>query len=180
MMLMITYQQKSQYKNMTQISIIVAMDTNNLIGKNNQIPWKIPGELKNFRDTTMGNPIVMGRKTHESIGRVLDGRLNIVLSRDQNYQSNGVKVFSNLENILQYLEGEKEIFIIGGSQIYELALPFANKMYITRINSAFEGDAWFPSFDINNWRKIKSEKIRESKTRIDYENIIYERVNESL
>ena len=161
-----------------RVSIIVAMDKNNLIGASNQIPWRIPGELRRFREITMGKPIIMGRKTHESIGKPLDGRLNIVLTKNKEISFRGVHCYSNLEDIFNSLKNEKEVFVIGGSQIYEITLPFANRLYITMINREYSGDTWFPEIDFSKWKIIERNRIMEKTTKTEYNNIIYERVNE--
>ena len=161
-----------------RISLIVAMDKNNLIGSSNQIPWHIPGELKRFRNITMGKPIVMGRKTHESIGKPLDGRVNIVLTKNENLRFDGVKCFSKLEDILSNLKNEKEVFIIGGSQIYEITLPLANRLYITIIDKEYSGDTWFPKIDFSEWKITEKNKVMEMTTQTEYSNIVYDRANE--
>lgn len=161
-----------------RISIIVAMDKNNLIGASNQIPWHIPGELKKFREITMGKPIIMGRKTHESIGKPLDGRVNIVLSKNEEISFEGVQCFTNLEDVFSSLKSEKEVFIIGGSQIYEITLPIANRLYITLINREYLGDTWFPKIDFSEWKITEKNKVMETTTQTEYSNIVYDRANE--
>lgn len=138
------------------ISIIVAIDENRLIGKNNQLPWHLPADLAHFKAVTMGKPIVMGRKTYESIGRPLPGRRNIVISR-QNLKIPGVEIFSGIEEALQALKTEKEIMIIGGSTIFEQVLPIAHQLYLTIIHHQFEGDAYFPAWDKNQWKQTSIE-----------------------
>ena len=159
------------------ISIIVAIDKNYLIGNNNQIPWYIPGELKNFRDITMHKPIIMGRKTHESIGKVLDGRINIVISRQETLNISGVEVYKGFREALNAHQSAEEIMVIGGSEIYQLALPIASRLYITHIDKIFEGDTWFPKFNSQDWSVIKSIKKYESSTDTHYRTIIYDKVN---
>tara|TARA_Y100000766_G_scaffold98207_1_gene83764 strand:- start:475 stop:963 length:489 start_codon:yes stop_codon:yes gene_type:complete len=161
-----------------RVSIIVAMDKNNLIGASNQIPWHIPGELKRFREITMGKPIIMGRKTHESIGKPLDGRANIVLTKNKEISFKGVDCYSSLEDILFSLKNESEVFVIGGSQIYQISLPYANRLYITHINREYSGDTWFPKIDFSKWKIIEMNTIMEKTTQTEYSNIIYERTNE--
>ena len=161
-----------------RVSIIVAMDKNNLIGASNQIPWHIPGELKRFREITMGKPIIMGRKTHESIGKPLDGRENIVLTKNEEINLEGVKCYSNLNDIFSSFRNEKEVFVIGGSQIYEITLPIANRLYITMIDREYLGDTWFPKVDYSKWKTIERNKIIEKTTQTEYSNIIYDRINE--
>ncbi len=161
-----------------RISLIAAMDKNNLIGSSNQIPWHIPGELKRFREITMGRPVIMGRKTHESIGKPLDGRVNIVLTKNQNLRFDGVQCYSKLEDIFNSLKNEEEIFVIGGSQIYEITLPLANRLYITMINEEYSGDTWFPKIDFSEWKIIETKRIKEQTTKTEYSNIIYDRASE--
>ena len=160
-----------------RVSIIVAMDRNNLIGASNQIPWHIPGELKRFREITMGKPIIMGRKTHESIGKPLDGRENIVLTKNEEINFEGVKCYSNLDDIFTNFRNEKEVFVIGGSQIYEITLPIANRLYITMIDREYSGDTWFPKVDFSKWKTIERNNIIEKTTQTEYSNIIYDRSN---
>ncbi|MDO8643795.1 MAG: dihydrofolate reductase, partial [bacterium] len=121
------------------ISIIAAVAKNRIIGKNNQLPWHLPEDLKHFKEITMGHPILMGRKTFESIGHPLPGRENIVLTRDRSWKAEGVTVIHDFEAILKQRVATEENFVIGGSKIYELALPYAQKLYLTLINKEFEG-----------------------------------------
>ena len=165
-------------KNRKLISLVVAMDKNNLIGNKNNIPWKIPGELKRFREITMGNPIIMGRKTHESIGRILDGRENVVLTRNNSYKKPGVSICNDFSLLLDNYRDTNELFIIGGSEIYKLALPLANKLYITHIHKEYKGDAWFPNIDFSDWNVIEKEDINESRHIVSHSFTIYERINE--
>ena len=160
------------------ISIIVAMDKNNLIGCKNKIPWHIPSELKRFRSLTMGKPIVMGRKTHESIGRILDGRDNIILSLDDKYSKQGIIIYNNLNKVIEDFSSHEEIIIIGGSEIYKLALPLVKKLYITYVDGSYSGDTWFPKFNLNQWSLESSEDLECPKSNITYASKIYSRINE--
>ena len=159
------------------ISLVVALDKNYLIGNNNKIPWHIPGELKNFRDITMHKPIIMGRKTHQSIGKVLDGRVNIVISRQESLKIKGVEVYMNFREAIEAHQSIGEIMVIGGSEIYQLALPFASRLYITHIDKIYDGDTWFPKFDLKDWSVVKSSDKYESSTDTHYRNIIYDKIN---
>jgi dihydrofolate reductase len=159
------------------LSIVVAMDENNLIGNKNKIPWHIPGELKRFREITMGKPIVMGRKTHESIGRVLDGRQNIVLSSNLSYKRDGVTVYHNFSDIINNLSGHNEVMIIGGSEIYKIALPYTSKLYITHINEQYSGDTWFPEIDYSQWKIINNQKFVNSDISTKYTIKTYLKIN---
>lgn len=138
------------------ISMIAAMDRNHLIGNNNQLPWHLPADFAHFKSTTMGKPIIMGRKTYESIGKPLPGRTNIVLSRNPETKFEGVVCASNFEEALCAVPDAREIMIIGGSSIYEMLLPQANRLYLTYVEAEFEGDAWFPKFDKNQWPEIEN------------------------
>jgi dihydrofolate reductase len=141
------------------ISLIVAMDKNRLIGGKNKLLWNIPGELKRFREITSGHPIIMGRKTHESIGRVLPNRTNIIITRDVNYQVDEALVVHSLKEALTKAESEpggEEIFVIGGGQIYSEALPLVDRLYITVIDHEYEGDTYFP--DYSDFAKVLEEK----------------------
>jgi len=127
------------------------MDRNHLIGNNNQLPWHLPADFAHFKSITMGKPIVMGRKTFESIGKPLPGRLNIVLTRDPDISFEGVACVSNFTDAKALVPDTDELMIIGGSTIYEMLMPQVNRMYITYVDAEFEGDAWFPQFDKNKW-----------------------------
>ena len=141
-----------------KISIVVAMDENGLIGADGGMPWHLPHDLKHFKTTTMGKPVFMGRRTHESIGRALPGRENLVLSRDENYQAPGVIPVKSFEQASELMRGAaQEIMVIGGAQVYGLALPLAHHLYLTRIHASFEGDTWFPEFDASDWQQISSQ-----------------------
>jgi dihydrofolate reductase len=138
------------------ISIIAAMDRNNLIGNNNQLPWHLPADFAHFKSVTMGKPIIMGRKTFESIGKPLPGRTNIVLSRNAKTQFEGVICVTAFEDALAVAADADEVMVIGGSSIYEMLLPQINRMYFTFVDAAFEGDAWFPDYDEKEWVEIDS------------------------
>ena len=138
----------------------------------------IPSELKRFRHLTMGKPIVMGRKTHESIGRILDGRDNIVLTSNTKYSKKGIAVYNDLDKVFDDFSSHEEIVVIGGSDIYRLALPFANKLYITYVEGSFSGDTWFPEFNLDDWRIISNENLKCSKSNTKYSAKTYYRVSE--
>lgn len=143
------------------ISIISAHSKNHVIGKNNRIPWNFPQDLKYFREKTKGHTVVMGRKTYESMGRALPNRINIVVSRNPEYALPDAITSTSLENALKIArEKEKEeIFIIGGSEIYRIGLPFADKLYITLVKGDYEGDAFFP--DYSEFKTVISQKKSE-------------------
>lgn len=151
-----------------KISLIVAMSQNRVIGHDNKMPWHLSADLKRFRAITMNSPILMGRKTFESIGKPLDGRTNLILSKNINYQPQGCLVFQSLESALDEAKkyGE-EVFIIGGATLYEIALPLANRLYLTDIQAEFEGDTFFPEFDITDWDEIACEQI-DNDEKVDF------------
>lgn len=138
------------------ISLIVAATENNAIGKNNQLLWHLPNDLKFFKNTTWGMPVIMGRKTFESVNRPLPGRFNIVITRQPDWKAEEVEVASDLEDALKKA-GEtncKEAFIIGGGEIYNQAFPIAGKIYLTRVHAVLEGDTFFPSLDEQQWQLV--------------------------
>jgi dihydrofolate reductase len=144
-----------------KISLIVAVSRNGAIGLNNQLPWYLPEDLKYFKSVTMGKPLIMGRKTFDSIGRPLPGRANIVLTRDPQWTSDGVKVVQSVEQAL--VAGEiaceaadvDEIMVIGGEQIYRMTIDLADRIYLTQVDTDVEGDAFFPDIDLNNWSQTR-------------------------
>lgn len=137
------------------LNMIACMDKNRVIGNGNKLPWHLPEDLNYFKKTTLGKKVVMGRKTYESLGKPLINRENIILTRDMNYQAPGCQIIHNIQDILS---GQDEIFVIGGEQIYNVCLPFADRLYLTHIHYSFSGDAYFPLFDVNDYRVISSEK----------------------
>lgn len=159
------------------ISFIVAMDDNRVIGKNNQLPWHLPEDLKFFKKVTMGHPIAMGRKTHESIGRLLPGRENIIITRNVNYKREDCTVFYSVQDFVDYCrEQEEEVFVIGGAEIFKETFPFADRLYLTHIHDEFAGDTFFPEFNLDQWELKSSEKgIKDEKNPYDYEFCIYDR-----
>lgn len=135
------------------------MSTNWVIGREGGLPWRLSEDLKRFKSLTMGHPIIMGRKTFESIGKVLPGRQNIVISRQKGLQIEGVTVVPSLEQALEVGRAqEQEVFIVGGGEIYRLALPLIQKLYLTLVNATVEGDAFFPVFDWNEWVELNREE----------------------
>lgn len=160
-----------------RLSLIVAMARNGVIGKNNAIPWRLPGELALFKRVTMGHPIVMGRKTWESIGRALPGRLNIVVTRNTAYNAPGATVVPSLEAALAAAAGAAEIFIIGGAQLYAEALPRADRLYLTTVDTEVDGDTRMPAFDRNAWRTITTEAhARDDRNAYSYTLDVLERI----
>lgn len=159
------------------ISFVVAMDENRVIGKNNQLPWHLPEDLKFFKRVTMGHPIAMGRKTHESIGRVLPGRENIVITRKPDYQSKDCTIFYSVEDFVKYSrEQSDEIFVIGGAEIFKETFAHVDRLYITLIHAEFAGDTFFPEFNLGDWELVSNEKgIEDDKNPYDYDFRLYVR-----
>jgi dihydrofolate reductase len=140
------------------VSLLVAASENNIIGKDNQLPWHLPNDLKYFKNLTWGMPILMGRKTFDSIGKPLPGRKSIVITRNSDWQHEGVDVVHSIEDAIQKAEsyGVKEIFVIGGAEIFETSLPTANRIYLTRIHQEFEGNVFFPQLSEEDWQLTSS------------------------
>lgn len=139
------------------ISMIAAMAHDRVIGKANDMPWHMPADLKHFRKVTMGKPVVMGRKTYESIGRPLPGRDNYVLSRDPELKIDGVIVVSSFEQACKLAAGVQELMVIGGGHLYQHCLPMADRLYLTLIDLQVEGDTWFPDYTQFNWTEVSRE-----------------------
>jgi dihydrofolate reductase len=151
------------------ISIIVAASANNAIGKNNQLIWHLPADLKYFKNLTMGHHIIMGRKTFESIGRALPGRTSIVITRNKNYAAQDCIIVSSLKEAIECVKNDTEAFIIGGAEIFNQAFEFADKIYLTRIHEKFEADTFLPDIDPNNWKIIKQEDFTpDEKNKYNY------------
>lgn len=137
------------------ISLIAAMDENRVIGIDNRLPWKLPADLQYFREVTMGKPILMGRKTYESIGRPLPGRTNIVLTSDPAFTADGCTIVHSVEEGLGAAAGSEEVMVIGGASLYRHMLPIAHRLYVTLIHAEFEGDTWFPEIEAGEWREVE-------------------------
>ena len=136
---------------------VAALAANGVIGRNNALPWHLPADLKRFKALTMGHPVVMGRKTHESIGRPLPGRRNLVITRNRDYRADGCEIVHSLDEAVAACRGAAEIFIIGGAELYREALPRAHCLEFTEIRADFEGDAVFPKFSMGEWRETGRE-----------------------
>lgn len=160
------------------ISFIFAMDRNNLIGKDNDLPWHLPEDLKHFKKITNGKTIVMGRKTFQSLPGILSNRYHVVLTRsDMQIRSPFVRCFNSVEEILDKYK-EEELFVIGGAEIFNLFMPYVDKMFVTYIDNEFEGDVHFPSINDNEWELLSSEKgLKDEKNPYEYYFRIYNRRN---
>jgi dihydrofolate reductase len=159
------------------LSIIAAVARNGVIGKDNQLLWHLPEDMRHFRETTRGKPVIMGRKTWESLPdafRPLPGRNNIVVSRNPAYQPARATLASTLNDAILKAGGAKEVFVIGGAELYRQALPIADRLYLTEIDQDFEGDASFPDIEKSNWEEA-SREIPHSASGIRYSFVLYRR-----
>ena len=160
------------------LSIIVAKAKNNIIGKDNKLLWNLPEDLKRFKKLTTGHVIIMGRKTFESIGRVLPNRKHIIFSQNKGlkYEDENVEVVHSMLEIKEYIDNDEENFVIGGAMIYNLLMPYVNKMYITQIDKEFEGDAFFPKIDEEKWKIVEEENdLINEESNLNFSYITYER-----
>ena len=159
-----------------KLSIIVATDEGGLIGKENDLPWKLSADLQYFRRVTMGKALIMGRRTHESIGRALPGRKNIVITSDRKYESEGCTVIFSAQEALQECEKVGEVMVMGGASLYEQFLPEASTIYLTLVHASLEGDTWFPEWDKSLWRVVSKERLpADEKNEHPYSFIVYKR-----
>lgn len=167
-----------------RLAMIVAQSENRVIGTNNKLPWYLPEDLKYFKRVTLGKPIIMGRKTFESIGRPLPGRPNIVITRDPEWSHPGVRVVHSLDaglelgESLALIDGVEEAVVIGGAEIYALCLPRANRLYLTQVHASINGDAFFPELSEREWRELGREDFAAIEPNpYDYSFIVLERVD---
>lgn len=169
-----------------KVALIWAMDNTGCIGNKNGLPWHLPEDLRYFKRVTMGKPIIMGRKTWDSIGRPLPGRSNIIISRDPAFHVAGARVVHSLEeafNVAAPLctqENCAEAIVMGGAEIYRLALPYAEKLYLTRVHATVEGDAFFPELDLSTWQEVRREDHKASmQNPYDYSFSVFEKSREN-
>ncbi len=161
------------------LSIIVAKAKNNIIGKDNKLLWHLPDDLKRFKELTIGHNIIMGRKTFESLGKILPNRKHIVFTQNPNFNidNENVQIVHSMLEIQEYIENSEENFVIGGAMIYNLLMPYVTKMYITEIEKDFQGDAFFPRIDTQIWKEVSREKgIKDENNDFDYDYVVYERI----
>lgn len=165
-----------------KIAMIAAVAENNAIGINNKMPWYLPGDLRYFKAVTMGKPIIMGRKTFDSLHKPLPGRTNIVITRDQDWQHEGVKVVHSLNEALvlaediAFINGNDEIMVIGGAQIYAQALDKADRLYLTRVYQGFEGDAFFPEIEESEWiETARQDRQSEDEDPLTFSYLVLDR-----
>lgn len=162
----------------TVLSLLVAADEHNVIGKDNKLPWHLPNDLKYFKNLTWGMPILMGRKTFESIGKPLPGRQSIVITRNHDWQHDGVEVVHSIEDAIRKAKDKdiKEVFVIGGAEIFNTSLDKADRIYLTRIHHSFEGDVYFPELSEGKWTLVKSHlSPKDDKNPYDHTFQVWER-----
>lgn len=160
------------------LSIIAAIAKNNELGKDNKLIWYLPEDLKRFKEITSGKTIIMGRKTFESLGRVLPNRKHIVLTqnKDYKYENDMVEIVSDVKELEKYINSEEESFVIGGASIYRMLMPYAKKMYITKIDEEFDADAFFPEINEKDWKIVeKIQGLTDENNPYRYEYITYTR-----
>lgn len=159
------------------ISLIWAQDDHGLIGKEGALPWRLPADMAWFRKRTLGKPILMGRRTYESIGRPLPGRLSMILTSRTDYTAEGCKVVHSLDEAIATAGNAEEIMVIGGAEVYAQALPLAERLYCTRIHAAFEGDTFFPSVDFDQWREeFREDHEADAKNPYSYTFLVMSRL----
>jgi dihydrofolate reductase len=159
-----------------RISIIAAMAANRTIGIENRLPWHLPDDLKRFKALTMNHHIVMGRKTYDSIGKPLPGRSTIIVTRNMDYAVPGCVAVNSLDAALTVSFSDEEVFFVGGADLYRQALPIANRIYLTEIRRVFDGDAFFPEFDMSQWNETSREPHRtDGDHGFEYHYVIYDR-----
>lgn len=156
------------------LSLIAAMASNRVIGRDNTLPWHLPEDLKHFKATTLGKPVIMGRKTWESLGRPLPGRRNLVISRNADYPAAGAEVFTSLSAALAACGDTPECFVIGGAELYRQALPLAQRLYLTEIDCTVAGDAHFPELPVGDWHE-SSRATHTSADGLGYAFVVYTR-----
>lgn len=157
---------------MTALSLIVAKASNHVIGINNTLPWHLPDDLKRFRALTMGHHIIMGRKTYESLGRLLPGRTTVIVTRNKTYKAEGALIAHDLQAALVLASGDAEPFIIGGAELYKEGIQLANKLYITEVHADYVGDAFFETIDLAQWQ-LAEKKDHLSTNGLNYSDLIY-------
>lgn len=164
---------------MTKISMIAAMANNRVIGKDNDMPWHLPADLAHFKKVTLGKPVIMGRKTFDSIGRPLPGRMNIVITRNTDWQHDNVTTVASPEQALELVSEHEEVMIIGGGNIYNQFLPLAQRLYLTYINLTVEGDTQFPDWTMQGeWQELDSELHQpDEKNKYGYQFVILEKIS---
>ena len=161
------------------LSIIVAKGKNNIIGKENKLVWSLPADMKRFRELTTGHVIIMGRKTFESLGKILPNRKHVVFTQNPDFKvdDENVQIVHSMLEIKEYIDTAEENFVIGGAMIYSLLMPHVTQMYVTEINKDFEGDTFFPKINLDIWKETRREKgTQDEDNKFDYDFVTYEKI----
>lgn len=167
-----------------KLAIIVAQSNNRVIGKDNDLPWRLPKDLQYFKQVTLGKPIIMGRKTYESIGKPLPGRVNIVITNNSDFTAHGTEVVNSLQVAMEVAEsvckdtGQSEAMLIGGAQIYQQAISLADTLYITEVDATIEGDAFFPEYNRADYtEQARVKHLADVKNPYDYSFVVYQKIS---
>ena len=159
---------------MQALSLIVAHADDRVIGLYNQLPWHLPEDLKRFKQLTMGHHIIMGRKTYASLGRLLPGRTTVIVTRDVNFSVEGAKIAHSLPQALALCAGDEEPFLIGGAEMYAQGLPYVTRLYLTRVDTKVDGDAFFPQLDMAQWQLLEADE-KTSANGLRYSDCVFQR-----
>ncbi|MES2930698.1 MAG: dihydrofolate reductase [Patescibacteria group bacterium] len=164
------------------LSLIAAIGKNDELGKDNKLLWDMPADMRHFRETTTGHPVIMGRKTFESIGRPLPNRRNIVITRDDSYSHEGVEVVHSLDEAVAFFaDSEEEVFCLGGGEIFRQAIDKADRLYITRIESGFDADVFFPTISDDIWKEIsREEHASDERNPFPYAFLLYDKIDKNI
>jgi len=158
------------------ISIIVAVAKNNVIGKDNQLIWHLPVDLRRFKCLTMNHFILMGRKTYQSIGKALPGRTSVIITKQKNFVAENCWIVHSIENAIKLAKDDSEIFIIGGDSIYRQSIEYVNKIYLTKVDADFDGDVYFPEIDFSKWSLVESQTFQpDDKNKYPYKFLTYQK-----
>lgn len=158
------------------ISLIAAVAANGTIGRDNALPWSLPADMRYFRQITWGHTVLMGRRNYQDIGKALEGRDNLVLTHDTSLRAEDCTILHSIDDVLEIINHDKELFVIGGREIYQLFLPLADKLYLTRIQAKIEGDVNFPDYDPDDWIEISREDHKaDANNQYDYSFLVYRR-----
>jgi len=159
------------------VSIVAALAENGIIGRGDGLPWRLPADMRHFKELTVGHAVVMGRRTFDTLPRPLRDRRNVVVTRDLGYQRTDAEVVHSIEDALQLLSGEEEVFIAGGGEIYRLALPYATRLYLTVVHAAVDGDTRFPDLNLDEWKLAENVRHEaDDRHAIPFSFVLYERV----
>jgi dihydrofolate reductase len=161
------------------VSLVAAVATNGVIGRDGRLPWRLPGDLRFFKAQTMGGPVIMGRRTWESIGKALPGRRNIVVSRNSAFHPTGASVARSVEKAIALCAGEEKVSVIGGNEVFRDSMPYADRLILTEIHRDYDGDVAFPEYDRTQWKEIRREPHAAEGEQPAYDFVWYERTGDA-